>query len=172
MLGTRSRRCTSAKSVSRRRAFKLSREFECIYMGDSEKITEFALKLTTMVNEIHALGIPMWRRALSWRSSYAPSLTNSYQCALAVTQSLVFIAGWRSQFSVFSISVQHQWQSCISVTSYQIRIKGDEEMRKSCRSQAAPKDKSSVLLSRLAFQACLCSPGISLRTQTPVVLTC
>ena len=34
----------------------LKREFECIYMGDSETIIEFTLKLTTMINEIRALG--------------------------------------------------------------------------------------------------------------------
>lgn len=42
----------------------LKREFEHIYMGDSETIIEFALKLTTMVNEMRALGTKVEESAI------------------------------------------------------------------------------------------------------------
>ncbi|KAF0934215.1 hypothetical protein E2562_023469 [Oryza meyeriana var. granulata] len=42
--------------VKKARVQTLKRELDGMYMGDSEKINEFALKVTTIVNEIRSLG--------------------------------------------------------------------------------------------------------------------
>lgn len=67
----------------------LKREFKRIYMGDSETIIEFALKLTTMVNEMRALGTKVEESAVV-EISYAPSPTNSYPLSTPLSNGVMY----------------------------------------------------------------------------------